>query len=154
MKGEYEYRLRWDDVRYEQGELRVVAYKDGEVWAEDSVETTDEPAGLDATADRVEIRADGKDLSFITVSVTDGNGQIVPTANNKIRFSIEGPGEFVATDNGDPTDFTPFPSHEREAFSGLALVIVRGMAGEPGSITVKAEAEGLEHSEVQLSVVD
>lgn len=150
QKGEFEYRLRWDDVKYEPGELRIVAYKDGEKWAEESVKTTDEPVQLVAAADRNEIQADGKDLFFITVKVTDKNGLTVPVADNEISFSVEGPGEIVATDNGDPTNFTPFPSHNRKAFNGLALVIVRGIAGESGSIKVIAESESLESAEVSV----
>ena len=149
-KDSYEYRLRWDDVQYEPGELKAVAYKDGEKWAENIVKTTDEPARLEASADREEIRADGKDLSFITISVKDKDGLIVPTANNKIHFEIKGPGEIVATDNGDPTDMVPFPSHEREAFSGFALVIIRSKAGEPGSIAVTAISPGLKDTQVVI----
>jgi beta-galactosidase len=147
-KDQYEYRLRWDDVKYEPGELKVVAYKNGAKWAEDVVKTTDEPARLDAAVDRNEIRADGKDLAFITVRVTDKNGLTVPQANNLIKFVIEGPGEIVATDNGDPTNLVPFPSHEREAFSGLALVIVRFNEGTSGSITLKATSPGLKEAKV------
>jgi beta-galactosidase len=147
-KGQYEYRLRWDDVKYEPGELKVVAYKNGEKWAEDVVKTTDEPARLEASADRSEILADGKDLSFITVRVTDKNGLTVPHADNPVKFSIEGPGEIVATDNGDPTDLVPFPSHERKAFSGLALVVVRSNQREFGPITVTAKSPGLREAQV------
>jgi len=148
IKGKYEYRLRWDEVKYEPGELKVLAYKNGEKWAEEIVKTTDEPAGLIASADRNEIRADGKDLSFITVNVIDENGLTVPTANNNIKFEIEGPGEILATDNGDPTDFVPFTSHERKAFSGLALVIIRSKPGETGSIKVTTKSSGLMESQV------
>jgi beta-galactosidase len=147
-KGPYEYRLRWDNVKYEPGELKVVAYKNGKKWAEDVVKTTDEPARLEASADRSKIRADGKDLSFITVRVSDKNGLTVPRATNHIGFSVEGPGEIVATDNGDPTNFVPFPSHEREAFSGLALVIIRSKPRESGSITVTAQSPGLKQARV------
>jgi beta-galactosidase len=92
-KGEYEYRLRWDDVVYEPGTLEVVAYRNGERWAAD--------------------------------------------------FAVDGPGEIVATDNGDPTSFVPFQSREREAFNGLALVIVRARPGETGRITLTASGDGL-----------
>ncbi|MDZ7310691.1 MAG: DUF4982 domain-containing protein [candidate division KSB1 bacterium] len=149
-KGQYEYRLRWDEVRYEPGELKVVAYKNGKKWAENVVRTTGEPARLEASADRNEIRADGKDLAFITVRVTDKAGLTVPHANNLIKFEIEGPGEIVATDNGDPTNFVPFPSHEREAFNGLALVIIRSKRGETGSITVTAKSPGLKTARVVI----
>lgn len=147
-KAQYEYRLRWDDVKYEPGELNVVAYKDGKKWAEDVVKTTDEPVQLEASADRDEIRADGKDLAFITVRVTDKTGLTVPRAKDPIKFEMEGPGEIIASDNGDPTNFTPFPSHEREAFSGLALVIIRSKKGVSGSITVTAESPGLKECKV------
>ncbi len=149
-KGQYEYRLRWDEVKYEPGELKVVAYKDGKKWAENVVRTTGEPARLEALADRDEIRADGKDLSFITVRVTDKNKLTVPNANNSIKFEIEGPGEIVATDNGDPTSFVPFTSHEREAFSGLVLVIIRSKPGESGAITVRAKSPGLKGAQVAV----
>jgi beta-galactosidase len=149
-KDQYEYRLRWDDVKYQPGELQVIAYKNGKKWAEDVVKTTDAPARLEASADRNEIRADGKDLAFITVRVTDKNGLTVPRANNPITFEIEGPGEIVATDNGDPTNFVPFPAHEREAFNGLALVIVRFNERASGSMTVKTTSPGLKGTQVAI----
>jgi beta-galactosidase len=71
QKKEFEYRIRWDDVRYEPGELRAVAYKDGKKWAEASVKTTGKPARLKASADRRIINADGKDLVFVTVEIAD-----------------------------------------------------------------------------------
>ena len=149
-KGEYEYRLRWDDVVYESGELKVIAYRNGSEWAEEVVKTTGEATELKATADRNEIAADGKDLSFVTVQITDKDGLMVPRSNNKIEFSIEGPGEIVATDNGNPMDMTAFPSHSREAFNGLAMVIVRSNKGESGTITVTAKSPGLKNSHVTI----
>ncbi len=149
-KGEYEYRLRWDDVKYEPGELKVIAYKNGAKWAEELVKTTGEATSLQATADRNSIISYGKDLSFITVKVTDKDGLMVPRSNNLIEFSIEGPGEIVATDNGNSMDMTAFPSHSREAFNGLALVIVRSKTGEKGTINVKAESSGLKETQVKI----
>ncbi|MBN1479272.1 DUF4982 domain-containing protein [candidate division KSB1 bacterium] len=150
-KNQYEYRLRWDDVIYEPGELKVVVYKNGEKWAEDIVKTTGEPVRLVASADREKIHADEMDLSFITVRVTDQNGLTVPRSNNFIEFEIEGCGEIVATDNGDPTDFVPFPSHKRKAFNGLALVIIRAKAGDSGSIMVTAQSPGLQEAQVAIT---
>jgi beta-galactosidase len=149
-KGQYEYRLRWDDVIYTPGELKVVVYRKGEQWTENTVKTTGEPAKLEASADRAIIDADGKDLSFITIRVTDGNGLAVPDANNLVSFSIEGPGEIVATDNGDPSDLVFFGSQERAAFSGLALAIVRTINGQKGNIRVMAKSEGLESTVVEI----
>jgi beta-galactosidase len=150
QKGEFEYRLRWDDVKYEPGELRVVTYKNNEIWAEDIVETSGKPAGLTAEADRNEIKADGEDLSFITIEILDDNDRVVPVANNKIVFSIDGPGEIIATDNGDPTDMVEFPSKERNAFNGKALAIVRAKKGETGRIVVVAESDGLKMATVEI----
>jgi beta-galactosidase len=143
-KGEYEYRLRWDDVIYRPGELKVVAYKAGKEWATDVMRTAGPPAKLLAKADRSRIVADGQDLSFVTVTIVDRDGIPTPQAKNRVRFSIDGPGEIVATDNGDPTSFESFHSRERNAFGGLCLVIVRAKPDQTGTITLKAESEGLE----------
>jgi beta-galactosidase len=150
-KGQFEYRLRWDDVVYESGELKVVAYKNGKEWATDVVKTTGEPAKLALTADREKISADGTDLSYITLRVEDKNGLTVPVAQNKITFTIEGAGEIIATDNGDATSFVPFQSHERPAYNGLALAIVRSKKGEAGKITVTATADGLMSAKVTVN---
>jgi beta-galactosidase len=142
-KGPYEYRLRWDDLVYEPGTLEVVAYKDGRRWATDLVKTTGPPAALELSPDRREIRADGRDLSFVTVRVVDAGGWIAPRADNRIRFAVDGPGEIVATDNGDPTSLEPFQAPERRAFNGLCLVIVRAKPGQPGRIQLTATSDGL-----------
>lgn len=149
-KGEFEYRLRWDDVKYTPGKLEAVAYKEGKQWAEAVMETTGEAVQLVLTADRDEIGADGKDLSFITAKVVDDEGRMVPRSNNEIEFSIEGPGEIVATDNGDQTDLVAFPSRTRKAFNGLALVIVRSDAQKAGTITITAKSAGLEAAKVSI----
>jgi beta-galactosidase len=149
-KAPYQYRLRWDYVIYEPGEVKVVAYRNGKEWATSTVRTAGAPVQLDASADRSTISADGRDLSFITVRVTDENGRTVPRARNRITFSIEGPAEIVATDNGDPTSFVPFQSAERGAFNGLALAIVRGMAGQPGTVTLRAQSVSLRGDAVAL----
>jgi len=142
-KKKSEYRLRWDALVYQPGELKVVAYKNGRPWATEVVTTAGAPARLKLKADRQQIRADGQDLAFITVSVADQAGSVVPQAANKIHFTVEGPGEIVATDNGDPTSFESFQSPDRQAFNGLCLVIVRAKPGEPGGFKVLAQADGL-----------
>jgi beta-galactosidase len=150
-KGQYEYRLRWDEVKYEPGELKVIAYKAGKKWAEDMVKTTGQPTKLTALADRKIIKADGKDLSFITIQITDNDGLVVPLTNNQIEFSIDGPGEIVATDNGDPTNMVSFASQTREAFNGLCLVIVRSVAGNPGPINLLAKSPGMKEVRMIIS---
>ncbi len=149
-KGEYEYRIVWNEVNYEPGELKVVAYKNGKKWASDVIKTTGLAAKLMAKADRQKIVADGTDLSFITVTVADKNGLVMPQAKNAIHFTIEGPGEITATDNGNPTDLTSFQSPTREAFNGLCLVIVRARAGQAGTIKLSAQAEGLSATTIQI----
>ena len=104
-------------------------------------------------ADRTRIQADGKDLAFVTLTVADRSGLPVPRADNHIRFRITGPGELVATDNGDPTSHVSFPSKERDAFNGLCLAIVRAKAGEPGKITVSAQSDGLSTATVVIHSV-
>lgn len=150
-KAPYTYRFRWDDVVYQPGELLVVAYKNGKEWARDIVRTTDTAHKLMLTADRVNIEADGSDLSFITAQVVDKRGDLVPQANNTISFSLQGPGEIVATDNGDPASMVSFPSRERRAYNGLALVIVRSKAGEAGDITLTAAGNGLLSTEIKVN---
>jgi beta-galactosidase len=140
-KQPFEYRLRWDDVIYERGELHVVSYKDGNPWANASVLTTGPAAAVRLTADRESISADGRDLLYVTADVVDAEGLIVPTADNLIEISVSGAGQIVATDNGDPADLVAFPSTSRKAFSGRALVILK-CAGGDGMIRVSALSVG------------
>jgi beta-galactosidase len=96
------------------------------------------------------ISADGRDLSFVTVTVTDKTGLKMPRANNRIHFNIEGSGEIVATDNGDPTSLELFQSHDRKAFNGLCLVIVRAKAGQPGKIKITAKTDDLKVATISI----
>ncbi|RPI28860.1 MAG: DUF4982 domain-containing protein [Acidobacteria bacterium] len=152
-KGQYEYRLRWDEVVYQPGELKVVAYKNGKPWAENLMKTTGSAAGLTLQPDRDSIRADGSDLSFVKVTVADNSGLLVPRSKNLIRFEIEGPGEIVATDNGDATSFESFQAPERRAFNGLALAIVRAKAGQAGTIKLTAKSDGLKAGTATIKTV-
>ncbi|MFD0989235.1 beta-galactosidase GalB [Mariniflexile jejuense] len=142
-KEAFEYRLRWDDVIYQPGELKVITYKNGKFWAQDIVKTTNEATSLSASADRNSINANGIDLSFITIQVKDNNHLTVPDANNLIEFTIEGPGDIIATDNGDPTDLVAFSATKRKAFNGFALVIVRSKKSATGDIKVTVKSNKL-----------
>ena len=150
--GPKEYRLRWDDVIYEPGTLKVMAYKNGRNWAGDEVQTTGPAARIKLSADRARIQGDGRDLVFITAAIEDAHRRTVPRTHNRITFTVEGPARLAATDNGDPTSFEPFSSPSREAFNGLALAIVRPARGGSGTIRVKATAEGLQPGEVAVTV--
>ncbi|KAI0436752.1 glycoside hydrolase family 2 protein [Xylaria telfairii] len=153
VKEQYQYRFRWDKVIYAPGELHVVTYKNGKVWAKATVETAGKAAGLSLTADRSSIRADGEDLSFITAKVIDYKGGTVAQASNTITFDVSDAGELVATDNGDPTDFTMFSSQQRKAFSGLALAIVRAKTGKYGPITITASGANLRTARVVVEAI-
>jgi beta-galactosidase len=148
-RGPLDYRLRWDNVIYQPGILRVVAYKNGNKWTESSVRTAGPAAVVQVDADRSTIAADGQDLSFVTVTITDQTGQLVPRSHNQVIFELEGPGEIVAVDNGDPTSFEPFKASERRAFNGQCLAIIRSV-GEPGAITLKATSPGLAPATVKI----
>lgn len=151
-KQAYEYRLRWDDVIYQPGNLKVVAYKQGEKWAETEVRTTGHAVKLKLTPDKTSIKADGKDLVFVRVSFLDKDGNEVPTAENVISCTLGSAGKIVATDNGDPTCLIPFSETTRPAFNGLYLAIVKAGSNQKGSLHFIAESEGLESAEVEIKV--
>jgi len=145
-----QYRLRWDEVVYEPGQLRIVAYKGGKVWAEQTIRTTGAADRLLLSADRSTLTADGRDLSFVTIRVADKAGTMVPRSMNLVRLEVSGVGELVATDNGDATSLVSFQSPERKAFNGLLLAIIRTKPGQSGKITLKAFSEGLAPAEITL----
>ncbi|MDR0352694.1 MAG: DUF4982 domain-containing protein [Opitutaceae bacterium] len=147
-----EYRFRWDDVTYEPGELKVVTWKNGnpKPWAEAVTRTAGPAAKLALAADRARLRADGRDLAFVTVTVADAEGRPVPRSKNALRFRVTGPAEIAATDNGDATDHTSFQSPARRAYNALALVILRTRPGEKGEIALHAESEGLAPAQIKV----
>jgi beta-galactosidase len=151
-KGQFEYRLRWDDVVYQPGELRVVAYKNGTRWAEDKMVTTGKASQLTVSADRNTVRPDGNDLIFITVEVKDKDNLQVPRSSNLLNFSIEGPGKIVATDNGDATNHDPFQASSKKAYNGMCLVIVKADKGANSPFIVRASSKGLKGAEVKIGI--
>jgi len=147
-----EYRLRWDQVVYRPGELRVQAWREGRPWASDVVHTAGKAARLQL---RLEVEASaGGPLAFVDAQVLDSEGRAVPTGRTPIHFRVEGPATLVATDNGDPTDMTAFPSTTRDSFGGRALAIVRRQAHPHAAsqepIRVLAESDGLAPAELVL----
>jgi beta-galactosidase len=97
------------------------------------------------------IAADGRDLAFVTVRIVDEEGVVCPSADHHVHIEISEGGELVATGNGDPNSLTPFTSHIREVFNGLALAIVRAMPGHVGELRLRATAEGLSADEVAIA---
>lgn len=143
------YRLLWD-VPYSPGTLKVVAYRNGKAIAQDTVVTAGPPARVVLSPDRSQIAADGRDLSFVTATIVDKDGNIVPGATNLIRFKVTGAGQIAAVDNGDATSLDPFQANFRSAYHGKALLIVRSNDA-PGAIEVVASSERLKSGEATLS---
>ena len=142
---------------FEEGTIEAVAYdKSGNVINDtvgrSMVTTTGDAAKLAATVDRNEIKADGKDLAYITVDVTDAEGNIVPNASNNVKFVVEGDGVLVGIDNGKQPDHQSFQDDNRDAFSGSLVAIVQSKkAMEDGSFTVKITSEGLTQTSVTVA---
>ena len=151
-KGQFEYRLRWDDVVYQPGELKAIAYKNGVKWAEDIMRTTGKASMLSISADRPALLSDGYDLVYVTVRIEDKNNLLVPRSNNPISFSVDGPGTIIATDNGDATSHESFQSSSKKAYNGMCLVIVKAEKGATGSFTVKANSKGLKGTAVTINI--
>lgn len=136
-------------IQYIPGVLKAISRKDGKEVLAREIRTADQPVRILLEADRAQLKADGKDLSFVTIKVLDKNGFVVPTASNSITLEVEGKGSLIATDNGDPTSHESFQSKSRKLFNGLALAIIKtDKAG--GKVTVRAKAEGLESAEIIL----
>lgn len=147
-----DFRLVWDSVVYQPGTVKVVAYKDGKEWAQDEIKTTGKASKIKLAVNKNTVNAGENELAFVTITVTDENGDMVPTACLPLKVEVEGCGELVATDNGDPTSFTPFQSAERESFNGLALAIVKAKKGQTGKAVVKVSGSGLEAGTLEFVV--
>lgn len=146
------YRLMWDDVRYEPGELRVVAYDaQGAAVAEKSIRTAGKAYGIELTPDRRWIAADGEDLSYINVRIVDKEGNPLPTDSREIRFKVSGAGSFRAVANGDPTSLEAFHEPHMHLFSGQLTCIVQSTRQE-GTIKVEAMADGVKAAECFIRV--
>lgn len=120
------YRLRWNNVKYEAGEIRVVAYDaQGNKIGEDSRRTAGKPTAIVAQADRKSYQADGEDLVFVTIGVADSKGVAVPTCNNELTFEVTGAGSFEAVCNGDATSLESFKQPRMKLFNGELVVVLR-----------------------------
>ncbi|MBQ2099008.1 MAG: DUF4982 domain-containing protein, partial [Bacteroidales bacterium] len=137
-------------VPFKPGELKAVGHSIDDIEISDIVRTAGSPSRLASSADRYSLSADGQDLSFITVDVVDKKGVRVPDANNLIKFSVEGPAEIVGLDNGDQCCHESFKGTQHSAFNGKCLCIVRSIRGNDGRVVVRASADGLEGTEVEI----
>ena len=139
--------LTWD-VEYQDGKIEAVAYdKDGnqitDTEGRSFVETADAFSNIELEADRPVIDGDGTDLSYVTISLTDSDGTIVPTAKNNVKVTVEGAGELAGLDNGVQPDHQSYRDNNRKAQAGQLVAIIRSN-GKAGDITVKASADGVE----------
>lgn len=146
------YRLMWMDAVYEPGEVKVVAYnKEGKAVAEKSIRTAGKPHHLELVSNRNELNADGKDLAYVTVKVVDKDGNLCPTDNRLINFSVQGSGKYKAAANGDPTCLDLFHLPKMHAFSGMLTAIIQ--SGETaGEIVLNAKAGGMKSGSIRLKV--
>lgn len=145
------YRLRWNNVKYEPGEIKVVAYDyDGTPREQQTVRTAGAPARIVLTADRSRISSHGDDLSFVTVSLVDKDGVPCPTAANNMKFDVSGAAKLRAACNGDATSLVPFCSKEMPLFSGELVVVVEGM--KRGKATLRVSADGLPEATLPITV--
>lgn len=146
------YRLMWMDTKYEPGTVKVIAYDEqGDPVAEDSVSTAGTPHHLALSVDRQIIDASGKDLAFVTVSILDKDGNLVPNNDRKISIQVHGKGHFKAIANGDPTSIQSFQDPHMKTFSGKLVAIVQGDK-KSGTIRVKAKSKGLKTAKTKIEV--
>ncbi len=146
------YRLMWNETVYQPGELKVVAYDDkGQKAAEKIVRTAGKPSRLAIKANRKELKANGDDLVYFTVTVVDKNGNPVPVDDRMVQFEVTGDGTFEATANGDPTCLMPFQDAQMKLFSGAATAIARS-GKTPGKLTFRASAKGVAPAEITIPV--
>ncbi len=145
------YRLMWMDVKYEPGTVKVVAFDDnGKAVAQKEIHTAGKPHHLELSADRKEIAADGKDLSFVTVTVVDKDGIPCPTASNQLNFKVSGAGRFKAACNGDATSLEMFHLPTMKAFSGKLVVLVQSCENG-GDIELEVTGKGLETAKMAIA---
>ena len=144
------YRLCFNDVNYESGELKAVAYKDGREIGQEVMRTAGEPAKIRLTPDRKDLKATGDDLCYILVEALDANGVLCPLADNLIKFKVDGPAEIAGIDNGNPLSYEPFQNSEHKLFFGKAMLILRTKEGQQGDIRVIADSDGLVPAEVNV----
>ena len=144
-----ELHVMWR-VPFEPGTLKAVSRNQGKVVLSREIRTAGRPTRIVLSPDRNPIKADGNDLSFVTVKVVDANGTMVPDADNLINFQLTGEASIAGVDNGSQISHEPFKANYRKAFHGLALVIIQAKK-RSGRITVKATSDGLTPASVVIN---
>ena len=136
-------------VKFDPGTLKAISRKDGKIILTREIKTAGAPAKIELTADRKKIQSDGKDLSFITVRILDAEGNLVPDADNLVKFSIAGQGDIVGVDNGYQASMESFKAPYRKAFNGKCLAIIQSTE-KSGKIKLQATSEGLQPMSINL----
>lgn len=145
------YRLMWMDVKYEPGTVKVVAFdKDGKAVAEEEIHTAGQPYQIKLEADRTNLEANSEDLSFITVSVVDKEGNPCPTATQQLHFKVSGKGTYRAACNGDATSLEQFHLPAMKLFSGKLVALVQSTS-EAGKIEFTVTGKGLKSGKIVLN---
>lgn len=146
------YRLMWLNTKYEPGSVKVVAYNDkGEAVAEKEIHTAGKPYQIKLTADRNYIKADGKDLAYITVEVVDKEGNVCPNVNDLVQFEVKGAGKFRASANGDATSLDLFHEPKMHLFNGKLMAIVQA-SEKTGEIIFKAKSQKIKGNQIKIQV--
>jgi hypothetical protein len=140
------------DVPYKPGELKAVARKDGQVVATQIIRTANEAARLELGADRTEIAADGRDLSFIEVKLTDDDGTLCPDSDRMVQVKVEGDGVLLGVGNGSALNHEPFTGSQVRTFYGLCRVIVKSTRTD-GAIKVTVSADGVDAAQVEINTL-
>lgn len=146
------FRFAWEEVVYEPGTVEVVVKKNGQPWATAKRVTTGDSAAVTAQVDRSTIVGDARDLSYISLALTDAQGNVVPTDSRKVSFSIEGPADLAGFCNGNPIDHTCMQDKNQQFFNGRILAVVRAHRNSSGTATVTVKAEGLPEIKVPVQI--
>jgi len=134
---------------YQPGELKAVGMKGDQKVESTVLKTAGAASQIKLTADRTEIKANGQDLSFITIEITDTDGIIDPNATNLLNFEIDGPGTIIGVANGDIKDTDLYVADSRKAFHGRAMVVLRSTK-QPGKIQLKVSSDSLSTSQIHI----
>jgi beta-galactosidase len=140
-------------VPYAAGTLKAIGYSGNKPVSESALQTSGKTNAIKMTADRSKITADGQDLSYVQINLTDAKGVINPNAENLVKFELDGPGEIIGVGNGKPTSLESYQLPQRKAWQGQCLVIIKSTR-EAGTVTLKAKSDGMPEARVTIQAVD
>lgn len=148
------YRLMWMDTKYEPGTLKVIAYNSkGEPVAEKTIVTAGKPQRIKLETDRQTIKANGKDLSYVTATVVDANGNPCPKASNRLHFKVKGNGAYKAACNGDATSLEIFHKPTMKTFNGKLVILVQS-THKAGDIELIVSGDGLKKNKIKIASIE